>query len=471
MSRHTWLISGALGLTLVVTGCQAPGPVVPAPAPPSPSVTEDVGDTDTGVTEIPAFAEACESWDTQELEWRELTGVATSSLSDPGGTEILVTSAALPEGPASRYNAAIEVCPGFLWVLSHEGTSRFIAVEDKVWAAGPTVATSGETGSIQARGVSSGGPVWGFRDALAVGNHVFLSDAVIDVVEECVRQDVHRLDTAQLLTGVADTTVVYSSTPCVSYVDQWRSVAPIKTHFGGALAFSHEQDELYLTIGDFHLAPSSIGQAAAVGSPGLDQDYAVVVDSQSAVSVVVAISQPSNEPEARIVATGLRNSLGIAFSKKGDLWLSDHGPSGGDEINIIVEGADYGWPLYSTGRPYDQAQWPSDPARWPDSRVNFRNHNSPGITGPEFTWSPAVAPSELVLYEPSEVMFPDYVGDMLLGTLRGQALIRLSTDDSGVITETRLPLGERIRDLSVLGSGHIVALTDSSRILILSGNE
>jgi glucose/arabinose dehydrogenase len=68
-------------------------------------------------------------------------------------------------------------------------------------------------------------------------------------------------------------------------------------------------------------------------------------------------------------------------------------------------------------------------------------------------------------------MFPDYVGDMLLGTLRGQALIRLSTDDSGVITETRLPLGERIRDLSVLGSGHIVALTDSSRILILSGNE
>jgi len=471
MSRHAWLTSGVLGLTLVLGACQAAGPVAQAPAPPPPSSTEDVGDTTAGVTEIPAFAQACDTWNAEDLQWRELTGVATSSVSDPGGTDILVTSAALPNGPASRYNAAIEVCPGFLWILSHEGTSRFIAVEDRVWAAGPTLATSGETRSISARGVSSGGPVWGFRDALAVGNHVYLSDAAIDVEQQCVRQAVHRVDTAQLLSGATGTTVVYSSTPCVSYADQWRSAAPIKTHFGGALAYSHERGELYLTIGDFHLAPSSIGQANAVSSVGLDQDYAVVLDSESAVSVVVAITRPANEPEARIIATGLRNSLGIAFSSEGDLWLSDHGPNGGDEINIIVEGADYGWPLHSTGRPYDQAQWPRDPARWPDPRVNFQDHDNPGITGPVFTWSPAIAPGELVLYDPTQVMFPDYVGDMLLGTLRGQSVIRLSEDASGVITETRLPLGERIRDLTVLSSGHIVALTDSSRVLILSGIE
>ena len=471
MSLRSVLISGVTGLALVLTGCQTAGPVVESPAPPVSGSLDPLGDTPSGVTEIPAFAEACDTWDTEGLEWRELTGVATSIVSDSERLDVAVTRASLPEGPASRYNAAIEVCPGFLWVLAHEGTSRFVALNDNVWATGPTLSTSGETGAIPARGVASGGPTWGFRDAIAVGNQVYLSDAVIDVSKQCVRIDVHRVDTNSLLAQTPNSAVIFSSDPCVSYQDEWRSVAPIKTHFGGALAFSAELDELYVTIGDFHLGASAISQADAVGPVGLAADYAILLDDSAAVSTVVAITAPSAVADSRIFATGLRNSLGLAFSQTGDLWLSDHGPSGGDEINIMVEGGDYGWPLFSAGRPYDRGQWPNNSDGLPEPWLDFTDHDSPLVTKPVFTWTPALAPSELVLYQPTEVMFSEYRGDMLMGTLRGEALIRLSQDASGGITETRLPLGERIRDLTVMSQGHIVALTDSSRLLILTRGE
>lgn len=471
MSLKSLVISGVTGLALVLGGCQALGPVVESPAPPVAESSDSSGDATGGVTDILAFAEGCETWDTEELEWRELTGVATSIVSDSDGLDFTVTRASLPEGPASRYNAAIEICPGFLWVLAHEGTSRFIALKDRVWANGPTLTTSGETGTIPVKGVASGGPTWGFRDAIAAGNQVYVSDAVIDVSQQCARIDVHRLDTNTLLAQAPSSTVIFSSDPCVSHQDEWRAVAPIKTHFGGALALSAELDELYVTIGDFHLGASAISQADAVGPVGLAADYAILLDDKAAVSAVVAITAPSTGADSRIFATGLRNSLGLAFSHTGDLWLSDHGPSGGDELNIMVEGRDYGWPLFSAGQPYDRGQWPNDSAALPEPWLDFADHDSPLVTKPVVTWTPAIAPSELVLYQPTEVIFGEYLGDMLMGTLRGQSLVRFSEDASGGIAETRLPLGERIRDLTVVSQGQIVALTDSSRLLILTRGE
>ena len=452
---------------LLLSGCQAPSPVAEAPPSPVPAPTEQAPPTADN-TAIPLFAEACATWDTEQLEWRELGSPTTSTVSDPSGFEIEVRQTPLPPGPASRYNAAIEICPGFLWILSHEGTSRFVALDTAVWAEGPTLMTSGETRNVSVRGVSAGGPVWGFRDALTVGDALYLSDAVIDTSKDCVRVDVHRVDIASLLDSRPESQVIYSSDPCVSYLDEWRSRAPLKTHFGGALAFSEENNELYVSIGDFHLAASAIGQAEAQGPAGLEADYAIVLDPEAAVSAVVAISSPESAATSRIFAKGLRNSLGMAHSLDGDLWLSDHGPRGGDEINVITDGADYGWPLASAGIPYDRSEWPAESTRLFAPWLEFTNHDVPGVTGPEFVWTPAQAPGELVLYNPENAVFPEFVGDMVMGTLRGEALIRLSRDASGVITESRVPVGERIRDLTVTQSGHIIALTDSSRMLVLT---
>lgn len=466
MSLRSALVVGTMACLFVLSGCQAPSPVAEAPPAPIPAPSEQTPTT-TRDSAIPLFAEACDTWDTGQLEWRELGSSTTSTVSEPSGFEIEVRQTPLPSGPASRYNAAVEICPGFLWVLSHEGTSRFVALDTEVWAAGPTLTTSGETGNISVRGVSAGGPAWGFRDALAVGNALYLSDAVIDTSKDCVRVDVHRVDTASLLDSSPESHVIYSSDPCVPYLDEWRSRAPLKTHFGGALAYSQDLNELYVSIGDFHLAASAIGQAEAVGPAGLEADYAILLDPEAAVSAVVAISSPESGATSRIFAKGLRNSLGIAHSLDGDLWLSDHGPRGGDEINLITDGSDYGWPLASAGIPYDRSEWPAESTRLFGSWLSFTTHDVPGVTGPEFVWTPAQAPSELVLYNPENAEFPEFVGEMLMGTLRGEALIRLSRDASGVITESRMPLGERIRDLTVTQSGQIIALTDSSQMLIL----
>ena len=459
---------GAAVCALALSGCQAPGPVAEPPLAPVSAATEQPAGASEDTTELPVFAEACSTWDLERLEWRELGSTKTSTISDSEGREVVVSEAPLPPGPASRYNAAIEVCPGFLWILSHEGTSRFISVDTTVWAEGPTLSTSGETGKISAPGIASGGPAWGFRDALAVGDAVYLSDAVVDTANSCVRVDVHHVDTTALLNPNPRTRVVYSSDPCVSYSDDWRASAPVKTHFGGALAFSKKHDELFVSIGDFHIAASAVSQADAVGQAGLSADYALVLDPDAAITAVVAIASPATTATPRIYAKGLRNSLGMAHSLDGDLWLSDHGPRGGDELNLIEEGAHYGWPLASNGQPYDRSQWPTEPAWLPEPWRGFTSHDVPGVTAPKLTWTPAQAPSELVLYDPQEVMFPEFRGDMLMGTLRGQALIRLSRDSAGVITESRIPLGERIRDLTVTSRGEIIGLTDSSRLMILT---
>lgn len=471
MLFRTFLVVGATAWALMLSGCQAPGPVAEPPAAPVTTPTERPAGQDEETATFPLFAEACNTWDTEQLEWRELASATVSSVSGGEDREIALTSTPLPPGPAGRYNAAIEVCPGFLWILSHEGTSRFISLDTAVWAEGPTLATRGETGSISTRGAASGGPAWGFRDALAVGNSVYLSDAVLDATNECVRLDVHHIDTATLLTPNPQARIVYASDPCVSYQDDWRPSAPLKIHFGGALAFSEQHDELFVSIGDFHIAASAIGQADAVGQEGLTADYSLVLDPDAAITAVVAISSPATTATSRIFAKGLRNSLGMTHSLDGDLWLSDHGPRGGDEINLITEGANYGWPLASEGQPYDRSQWPAEVSWLPDPWLSFTTHDVPGITAPEFTWTPAQAPGELVLYNPEEVMFPEFQGTMLMGTLRGEALIRLSRDSAGVITEFRIPLGERIRDLTVTTRGEIIGLTDSSRLLVLTKKE
>jgi glucose/arabinose dehydrogenase len=244
--------------------------------------------------------------------------------------------------------------------------------------------------------------------------------------------------------------------------------APIKTHLGGALAYDSKNQELFLTIGDYHLGASTIGQAVKAGIAATQRDYAVLRDPSAATSAVVAIANPSTAPSARIYAKGLRNSLGLAFTPDGNLWLSDHGPNGGDELNLLIEGSDYGWPLRAQGRPYDRSSWPEDPGALPAPWLDFFNAELPGATDPLFVWTPAIAPSELALYAPITPQLTNYAGSMLLGSLRGEALIRLTISEDSTITESRLALGERIRDLTVLSQGPVALLTDSRRLLIIS---
>lgn len=451
----------AVVLALVLSACAvAPGPEVRPPNPPSAST-----ETPQASPESLQFSTACASWDPSSLQWRELSGNSQRSVSDDAGVAVVLSRSSLPSSAASRYNTGVEICPGFLWIVTHAGESRFISLSDRTWAEGPKLETTGSTENIAASGVISGGEVWGFRGSVTAGEWLYLSDAVVDTEAKCVRLDVHRVAISELLAEDNSTEVIYESDPCLDYSSDRRARTPIKIHMGGALAYSATSDELYVSSGDFHLGASRIGQAVSAGLEATELDYEILLDETAALSAVVAISSPSTSPTGRIFAKGLRNSLGITVNTEGALWLTDHGPGGGDELNEIIEGGNYGWPLTSEGKPYDRSSYPQDPNRLLAPWLDNYQVDVPGAIGPKLFWSPAVAPSSLIQYSPITIAIPEWEGDLIFGTLAGQALIRVTVSGDGTFEQSRLPIGERIRDVILTTGGSVALLTDSSMLV------
>ncbi len=149
---------------------------------------------------------------------------------------------------------------------------------------------------------------------------------------------------------------------------------------------------------------------------------------------------------------GHRNIQGAALHPvTGELWASEHGPQGGDELNIVTGGRNHGWPLVTQGRNYGIG-----------TRIGEEGPK-PGYEEPIRTWLPtSVAPSGMAFLTSDR--YPGWQGSLLMGTLRGQALLRLTLDGDRVIGEERLldTLGERIRDVRQGPDGWIYVLTDSA---------
>ena len=454
------LLVQAIVATLLVSACaSAPGPEVAPPARPSASLQAPQSSS-----ENPKFSQACTRWDPSLLEWRKLLDASSKNVSDSTGIEAVLSRSSLPSSAANRYNTGVEICPGFLWIVTHAGESRFISLADQTWSVGPKLETSGSTENIGASGVESGGAVWGFRGSVTSGDWLYLSDAVVDTEAECVRVDVHRVAISNLLANDNSTTIIYESKPCLDYSSDRRARTPIKTHMGGALAYSTERDELYVSMGDFHLGASRIEQAVTAGLEATELDYEILLDEATSLSAIVAISSPSISPNERIFAKGLRNSLGMTVTSDGKIWLTDHGPGGGDELNEILEGANYGWPLTSEGQPYDRRSYPIDSNLLLAPWLDFYQVQVPGAIGPNIFWSPAVAPSSLIQYSPSSVVIPEWEGDLIFGTLVGQALIRVTASGDETLEQSRLEIGERIRHVILTTDGSLALLTDSSSL-------
>jgi glucose/arabinose dehydrogenase len=182
-------------------------------------------------------------------------------------------------------------------------------------------------------------------------------------------------------------------------------------------------------------------------------------DMQSNLGKVVRInadgSIPSDNPFANkegsrgdVWASGLRNSLAAAFDPaSGNLWAFDMGPLGGDEVNLIQAGKNYGWPLASNGVHYNGAAIPFHP-----TRSQFQ--------GPVRTWTPVVSPSGATAY--NGTLFPAWRGSILVGGLSSQALVRMQFDGERVAVEERINMRRRIRDVIQARDGAILVLVDGA---------
>lgn len=477
---------GAVAIALVLAGCQ-PAPVDPPSAPESEAegnaaeegtatsgseATDRDGEGSPRGFQPAATPGFCAQFDPDQLDWFELGLSQPQAATSSAGTEVSIQRAALPPSDSERYNTIVEICPGFHLVTTHDGDTRVLSIQEDRFADTAGLNTAGALDNPAHPGVVGGGPTWGFRDSLVAGDYLYLSDAVVDAEAECVSLAIHRVAVEEVLSAdTASSDVIYSSSPCVSYTDDYRAQAPLKVHLGGALAYRGSRDELYVSIGDLHLGSSTIGQAEAIGIDNVEKDYALLLDDSAALSAVVAISDPAHSAQSRVFAKGLRNSLGMTVVGSDRLWLTDHGPQGGDELNLIEEGADYGWPLTSEGEPYDRSDYPDDPDALPAPWLDIYLSPQPGTTYPETSWSPAIAPTAIVEYPEGEARsgIDDWAGSVVIGSLRAQTLLALRLTGESEFVEDRLELGQRIRDLAATPEGHLLAVTDSSRLLVVAG--
>lgn len=155
---------------------------------------------------------------------------------------------------------------------------------------------------------------------------------------------------------------------------------------------------------------------------------------------------------------GHRNPLGIDFDAEGGLWAHEMGPRHGDELNLIVEGGNYGWPIVSNGDNYSGVPIPDHDTR-------------PEFNAPEAFWVPAISPSGFVIYDGD--MFPDWQGDGFIGGLSSRALVRVEIDGESAREAERFEWGKRIREVEQGLDGALWILEDQSggRLLRLTPME
>ncbi|MGB8022158.1 MAG: PQQ-dependent sugar dehydrogenase [Candidatus Nanopelagicales bacterium] len=160
------------------------------------------------------------------------------------------------------------------------------------------------------------------------------------------------------------------------------------------------------------------------------------------------------------ISQGHRNGQGLLLDRRGLLWETEHGPRGGDELNLIVRGRDYGWPFVTLGQPYGSS----------DYVMPRRTGTHAGYTAPRTAWVPSVATSELVQVPSSWRGWTTAVGgDLLMGTLKDRSLWRIRVSaDNRVVQRERISVGQRLRDLDVRPDRTIAATTDDGKLLILS---
>jgi glucose/arabinose dehydrogenase len=214
-------------------------------------------------------------------------------------------------------------------------------------------------------------------------------------------------------------------------------------HFGSRLVFDGN-GHLFVTLGERFNARTR-GQAQK-----LDSDLGKIVRLTEAGEVPPDnpfVSKPEALPE--IWSYGHRNIQAAAINPAtGALWAVEHGPRGGDEINIPEPGKNYGWPVVSYGVNYD------------GSPVGSGKQEMPGMEPPIYQWTPVIAPSGMAFYTAD--LFPEWKGNLFVGGLAATTLVRLELDGDKVTHEERLlrDLGLRIRDVAQGPDGALYVVTD-----------
>lgn len=244
----------------------------------------------------------------------------------------------------------------------------------------------------------------------------------------CVEVVVYHVALDRVRSTIMKQTQWFRSKPCVP-------IAAVQ-HAAGRLEVINS-NSAYLTVGDLGFA--QIGDRKARGDLGS----------------VFKISKSQVER----ISSGHRNQQGIVLIKSGELITSEHGPRGGDEINVIKKGVDYGWPFVTYGEPYSQG----------DYVIPSKTGTHEGFQEPIQVWTPSIAPTELIQLPAKG--YGRYSSGLVMGTLRENSLVFMEFSNSKIVRSQIVNVGYRVRDLDLLPDGRIVASTDEGNLLVFKSSE
>lgn len=238
---------------------------------------------------------------------------------------------------------------------------------------------------------------------------------------------------------LARATLADGASPSLQNVETLFKATPYVSgngHYSGRIAFAPDGQHLFFTNGE-------------------RQKFDPAQDPKSTLGKVLRLTldgKPAGDPgltakgfHPAIWSYGHRNLLGIAFDKAGNLWEQEMGPQGGDEVNLILPGRNYGYPIVSDGSHYGGGDIPDH-----DTRPEFEKY--------KVNWTPVISPGGLIVY--SGKLFPQWAGDLFIGGLSSQALVRVDVDGTNAKKGDQWPMGARIREVEEGPDGAIWLLED-----------
>jgi aldose sugar dehydrogenase len=292
---------------------------------------------------------------------------------------------------------------------------------------------------------------WRFRVADVITQtrgddvRIFASHHFWKAAEQCFTVRVSEFDAKKDQLAAAkdsDWRTVFEAKPCIPMTGKLRKRGknPFRgEEVGGRLALLDEHT-LLLTLGDHGFYGAESAQAFSQ-DPTADYGKTIRIDL--------------NTHEGRIYTLGHRNSQGLYKDPENRLWLTEHAAQGGDELNLLVEGANYGWPLVTYGTDYGTFAW----------QFSQQQGHHVGFAQPRYAWVPSIGISNLIGMRGDK--FPIWKGDLMIGSLATRSLYRVVLDGERVVVVEPIPIGGRIRDLLELNDGRLLLWTDEAALITL----
>ncbi len=237
-------------------------------------------------------------------------------------------------------------------------------------------------------------------------------------------------------------TTLFDSTPCVPMAGEKRKRGknPFKGEEAGGRLALLDENTLLLTVGDH-------------GFYGLESLQLFAQDPNASYGKTVRIDL--NGGTSEIFTLGHRNPQGLFITPDKHIWLTEHGSQGGDEVNLLTPGANYGWPFVTYGTEYGTMVWP----------ISQQQGRHEGYVQPVYAFTPSIGISNLIQLRGER--FPIWRGDLLAGSLSTRSLYRLVLDGTRVVLSEPIAINQRVRDLHELPDGRILVWSDDAALVMI----